>query len=246
MTPTPAVAPPSNVVGGDERRYVVKAGDTYASIAKNAYGDDRYAAPLEDLNRSRIGAAAVTLLPGMSIVIPTAASMEKNRFGGPIASAPPPVTPTAPHVSPPLVSPPPPAPPFSPPAAPTYPPIATSPAALAPGQPIPPVPPFTPTVPAVVPPSLALEAPPTTWPPLANPDPVSIGPVSSPNTRPAPTPVPAGVTTYRIPAGGLLIAQVAQQQLGSPLRWIDIYRLNSNLDPSRPSPEGTEIRLPPR
>jgi hypothetical protein len=95
---------------------------------------------------------------------------------------------------------------------------------------------------------MAFQPAPPPPPPVASRDPVSIGPVTSPNSRPTTpaTPLPAGVTTYRIPAGGLLIAQVAQQQLGSPLRWIDIYRLNSNLDPSRPIPEGTEIRLPPR
>jgi hypothetical protein len=95
--------------------------------------------------------------------------------------------------------------------------------------------------------------PPTPLTPPAPPfnrDPVTIGSVTSPNaTRPvaAPTtPAAAGGATFRIPAGGMLIAQVAEQQLGSPLRWIDIYRLNSNLDPSRPIPEGTEVRLPPR
>ena len=80
---------------------------------------------------------------------------------------------------------------------------------------------------------------------VTSPYPVRPATTPMPPTTPT-TPAPAGSTTYRIPSGGLLIAQVAQQQLGSPLRWIDIYRLNSNLDPSRPIPEGTEIRLPPR
>jgi hypothetical protein len=102
-------------------------------------------------------------------------------------------------------------------------------------------------------PSITVPTPPPPPAPPIGRDPVTIGSVTSP-TSPRPittptaptTPAPAGVTTYRIPAGGMLIAQVAQTQLGSPLRWIDIYRLNSNLDPSRPIPEGTEIRLPPR
>ena len=83
VTPTPLTPPTSpSVVVGDEKRYVVQPGDTYASIAKKNYGDERYAAPLEELNRSRIGAAAVTLQPGTAIVIPTAASLQNSRFGG--------------------------------------------------------------------------------------------------------------------------------------------------------------------
>ena len=225
MTPTSPTAPTSPVVVGDEKRYVVRPADSYASVSRTVYGDERYAAALEAYNRNRLGAnAPATLQPGAEIVIPTAASLQNSRFGVLIAATAPPI----------VTSPP-------PPAAPTYPPIATSPAALAQTQPVPPAPPFPPPPPAVVSPS-----PPPPPPPLASRDPVTIGPVTSPNAPPATTPVPAGVTTYRIPAGGLLIAQVAQQQLGSPLRWIDIYRLNSNLDPSRPIPEGTEIRLPPR
>jgi LysM domain len=226
----PPLAPPTPpaVVVGDEQRYVVKPTDSYGSISRNAYGDDRYAAALQEYNRSRLGASApATLQPGTEIVIPTAASLQNSRFGVLIAAMP---------------TPPPPAPPAPPPP----PPPATSPAALAPVATVPtvpPAPPFPSPSPPFVAPSPANVAP--SPPPYR--DPVTIGPVTSPAAQPAtPTaPQPAGAT-YRIPAGGKLIAQVAQEQLGSPLRWIDIYRLNSNLDPSRPIPEGTEIRLPPR
>jgi hypothetical protein len=55
-----------------------------------------------------------------------------------------------------------------------------------------------------------------------------------------------GFTTYKVPPGGKLIGEVAQEQLGSSLRWIDIYRWNTSLDVSQSIPEKTEIRIPPR
>lgn len=65
------------------------------------------------------------------------------------------------------------------------------------------------------------------------------------NNAPAAQP-PVGTTTFRVPAGGMLISQVAASQLGDALRWIDIYRLNPSIDPSQPIREGTEIRVPMR
>ena len=56
----------------------------------------------------------------------------------------------------------------------------------------------------------------------------------------------ANAATFRVPMGGLYIAQIADQQLGNPQRWIEIYRLNPALDPTQPIREGTEIRIPAR
>jgi hypothetical protein len=94
---------------------------------------------------------------------------------------------------------------------------------------------------------------------------VSASPVqvpSTPTSRPvgtdisvgAPTPfapksptspaADAGVITYRVPTEGLYLSQIAERQLGSPLRWIDIYRLNPGLQPEQPLRPGVEIRIP--
>ncbi|MEI7685164.1 MAG: hypothetical protein WCL32_09065 [Planctomycetota bacterium] len=54
----------------------------------------------------------------------------------------------------------------------------------------------------------------------------------------------AGVTSYRVPAAGMYLSQVAERQLGNPLRWVDIYRLNPGLQPEQPLREGMEIRVP--
>ena len=72
--------------------------------------------------------------------------------------------------------------------------------------------------------------------------------------RPAAPPIPptqpnqgaANATPFRVPMGGLYIAQIADRQLGNPQRWIEIYRLNPALDPTQPIREGTEIRIPAR
>jgi hypothetical protein len=57
---------------------------------------------------------------------------------------------------------------------------------------------------------------------------------------------PPGKAAYKIPFGGKMIGDIAREQLGSSLRWIDIYRMNPNLDVSQPIPEKTEILIPSR
>lgn len=79
-------------------------------------------------------------------------------------------------------------------------------------------------------------------PPLGN----DIG-ISAPTPPTAKTTAPAadaGVTAFRVPTGGLYLSQIAERQLGSPLRWIDIYRLNPGLQPEQPLREGMEIKMP--
>ncbi len=49
---------------------------------------------------------------------------------------------------------------------------------------------------------------------------------------------------YRVPAQGQMVWEIAQQTLGDPRRWSEIYRLNNSLRPEAPIPGGTEIRLP--
>jgi phage tail protein X len=84
--------------------------------------------------------------------------------------------------------------------------------------------------------------------PAARPLDVNISPPSPANKLPpAQTPganQTSGVTTYRVPAAGMYLSHVAERQLGSPLRWIDIYRLNPGLQPEQPLREGMEIRVP--
>ena len=43
-----------------------------------------------------------------------------------------------------------------------------------------------------------------------------------------------GVTMYTVEADGMYLSQIAERRLGSALRWIDIYRLNPNLQPEQP------------
>ena len=59
-----------------------------------------------------------------------------------------------------------------------------------------------------------------------------------------PTPFPETTKPYRVPTAGLYLSQVAERQLGSALRWIDIYRLNPGLQPEQPLREGMDIRIP--
>ncbi len=86
-------------------------------------------------------------------------------------------------------------------------------------------------------------------PPAATPRPfgndIGIGQPTPGNnvSRPAAT-ADAGTALYRVPAAGMYLSQVAERQLGSALRWIDIYRLNPGLQPEQPLREGLEIRVP--
>jgi hypothetical protein len=56
---------------------------------------------------------------------------------------------------------------------------------------------------------------------------------------------PRGTKTYRIQApGGEQMRPLAQRTLGNPERWLEIYRLNPNLDPAQFIPSGTPVLLP--
>lgn len=60
-----------------------------------------------------------------------------------------------------------------------------------------------------------------------------------------PAPPTSDVTkSYRVPAAGQPIYELAIQTLGDGGRWTEIYRLNPNIDPLRPIPGGTVVRLP--
>jgi nucleoid-associated protein YgaU len=50
--------------------------------------------------------------------------------------------------------------------------------------------------------------------------------------------------TVRIGPDGELLWKLAERVLGDGQRWVDIYRLNPNLNADRPLPAGTEVRLP--
>ena len=69
-------------------------------------------------------------------------------------------------------------------------------------------------------------------------------PVPNTNVPRQTTVADAGTTMYRVPAAGMYLSQVAERQLGSALRWIDIYRLNPGVQPEQPLREGMEIRVP--
>ncbi|MCI0639248.1 MAG: hypothetical protein L0Y72_32410 [Gemmataceae bacterium] len=69
-----------------------------------------------------------------------------------------------------------------------------------------------------------------------------VPPISMP--RPAVVPSTDVTKRYRVGGNGQMIIEIAQQTLGDPRRWSEIYRLNPNLRPELPIPAGTEIRLP--
>jgi hypothetical protein len=99
---------------------------------------------------------------------------------------------------------------------------------------------------------IARAAPESNLPPITsvgNPRPVgndlSVSPPVPGNALPPrPTGADAGVVNYTVPMDGLLLAQIAERQLGSALRWIEIYRLNNTLQPEQPLRAGTVLRVP--
>jgi hypothetical protein len=59
---------------------------------------------------------------------------------------------------------------------------------------------------------------------------------------PAPaTPLPR---TYRVPAGGATLREIARTVLGSEQKWTELYDLNAWAQPDRVIPAGTEVKLP--
>jgi hypothetical protein len=82
----------------------------------------------------------------------------------------------------------------------------------------------------------------------------SVAPISINPPIPAPAPpIPmpgagakteAAAKTYRVPAAGQFIFDIAIRTLGDGNRWSEIYRLNPNINPQQPIPGGSELRLP--
>lgn len=75
-----------------------------------------------------------------------------------------------------------------------------------------------------------------------------------PNLIPGLTPLPAAIPaaaapspprTYQVQASvGEMMWDIAKRMLGNAERWMDIRDLNPGVDPARPIPPGTMLRLP--
>ncbi len=76
--------------------------------------------------------------------------------------------------------------------------------------------------------------------------PVSISPPAPvASSRPLNPPATADPTkSYRVPAQGQFIFDIARQTMGDGNRWSEIYRLNPMVDPTQPIPGNTVLRLP--
>jgi hypothetical protein len=71
------------------------------------------------------------------------------------------------------------------------------------------------------------------------------GQSSTSNLRPvASTGGKAEGKLYQVASGGEMMMIIARNQLGDGGRWSDIYRLNPQIDPSRPIPAGTQLLMP--
>jgi hypothetical protein len=85
-------------------------------------------------------------------------------------------------------------------------------------------------------------------PPVSVPPPPSAvpgGQSSTSNLRPvASTGGKAEGKVYQVASGGEMMITIARNQLGNSGRWPDIYRLNQQVDPSRPIPAGTQLLMP--
>ena len=55
---------------------------------------------------------------------------------------------------------------------------------------------------------------------------------------------PSGQRTFTVPTGGLRMADIARDTLGSQYRWRDIYDLNPSLSPGDVLPAGTVVKIP--
>jgi Tfp pilus assembly protein FimV len=53
-----------------------------------------------------------------------------------------------------------------------------------------------------------------------------------------------GTRVYKVRGKDQWLYHIARQTLGNADRWSELYRLNPNVSPQLPVPEGTEIRLP--
>ena len=53
-----------------------------------------------------------------------------------------------------------------------------------------------------------------------------------------------GQRTFTVPTGGMTMASIARDTLGSPTRWPDIYGANPSLSPGDMLPAGTVVKIP--
>jgi nucleoid-associated protein YgaU len=66
----------------------------------------------------------------------------------------------------------------------------------------------------------------------------------APATDTGPAFRPSGQRTFTVPAGGLTMASIARDTLGSISRWRDIYDINPQLSPGDVLPAGTVVKIP--
>jgi hypothetical protein len=57
-------------------------------------------------------------------------------------------------------------------------------------------------------------------------------------------PAAAATVSYQVQGGGEMLWQIARDRLGDAKRWVEIYRLNPDIQPAFAIPAGTVLRLP--
>lgn len=160
------------VVDYESKQYMAQPGDTFASLSKAAYGDERLANALLAYNRDFSSNRNMTApQAGQLILLPPPQVLQQSRYTGAQADA--------------------------------RPGIGAAPVSISPPVPVSPMRTFTPA-----------------------------------------TPTADATKSYRVPAAGQLIFELAMQTLGDGNRWAEIYRLNPMIDPLRPIPGNTVVRLP--
>jgi nucleoid-associated protein YgaU len=95
-----------------------------------------------------------------------------------------------------------------------------------------------------VPPAVPVQVPPLQVSPTPPPPPGGLTSSRSNLNAIASTGGKADGKVYQVAAGGEMLLTIAQRELGSSSRWPEIYHLNEQVDPSRPIPAGTLLRLP--
>ena len=171
VIPAPAKSSDARVVNYDVQTFPARPGDTFASLSKQLYGDEKYANALLAYNREFSTNRNMTALQaGQTVLLPPIQILQ-DRYATALADVRPKVGGAAVSISPPV-----------------------------------------PVIP----------------------------------NRNAPTPTPSADLTksYRIPAGGQKIYELAIQTLGDGSRWTEIYRLNPAIDPLQPIPGNMVVRLP--
>jgi hypothetical protein len=210
----------------DAKVYSVTGEDTdFATLSKKFYGgSDRYAQALIEYNRDVFGngatAQAPRVTPGSRVEIPPLHVLETkypNAIAGlkPIQQGGPNSFDSNPAPPAKLV------------------PVVNGPAS---GSPAPP-----PVAPWGAPPGQPPAQPPQPIQPSVPPPPTSPGFGPAAPQANANTPTPG---TYVVPPPGQHYFQIAQQALGNADRWSEIYKLNTQYDPSNIVPAGTQLQLP--